>query len=360
MLAKIAPTTNNFHRVARYLIQGKAGTTPSPKRIAWTKGHNLPSDDPELAAKIMTATASLSPRTRKAVYHLMIGWHAREGPTPEVMQEIAIETLLRAGLSENEALLVAHGDSAHPHVHLMINRVHPITGKAWQTSHDFARFDRIMQDLADQYGFSVAPVHRFNPEATYDQPKGPNTPATFAAKRGAPTRRPQWSRHHADTFGARLSADLPTGATLDDLQDLLTDYGLSLTHKGQGLIIGDAQSYTKFSSLGLVLSGKDTIQRRPVPHTKRQPQPRRSFFDVDTVDLARAFAAWGLLDHSDVQAAVIEANEVRNQTRHHTLIDKLINSHHTATMLSPTTPRHRPRIAQTKQHQKCPQRGHRN
>ena len=38
MLAKVAPPTNDFATLARYLVHGKPGTVPDPKRVAWTFG----------------------------------------------------------------------------------------------------------------------------------------------------------------------------------------------------------------------------------------------------------------------------------------------------------------------------------
>jgi hypothetical protein len=67
MLAKVAPPTRDFFALTRYLVRGKAGHASSPDRVAWMMAQNLPSDDPELAA-----TAALSPRTRRAAYHLMV------------------------------------------------------------------------------------------------------------------------------------------------------------------------------------------------------------------------------------------------------------------------------------------------
>lgn len=71
-----------------YLVNGNS-KTPDPKRVAWTISHNLPTDDPEQAAKLMTATAQLSKRCKKAAYHAMIAWAPDEKPSPEIMQIVA-------------------------------------------------------------------------------------------------------------------------------------------------------------------------------------------------------------------------------------------------------------------------------
>lgn len=64
MLTSVSAPFDDFAGLSRYLVAGKPGTTPHPGRVAWRKAHNLPSDDPELAAKFMEATAALSPARR--------------------------------------------------------------------------------------------------------------------------------------------------------------------------------------------------------------------------------------------------------------------------------------------------------
>jgi hypothetical protein len=59
---------------------------------------------------------------------------------------------------------------------MLINRVHPTTGKAWDSKHDFALFDRIMRQLSDEYGFEYVPAHRFNPDLTDERPSKPTSP----------------------------------------------------------------------------------------------------------------------------------------------------------------------------------------
>ena len=138
MLAQLEKPTNDFFALARYLVHGDTHPTP-PERVAWIITQNLVTEDPELAAKIMRATAALSQRCVKACLHTIIAWHPDEQPTAEIMQEIALKTLEMAGLVEHQAFVMGHGDKAHPHLHMMINRVHPETGRAWSDAHSHRR-----------------------------------------------------------------------------------------------------------------------------------------------------------------------------------------------------------------------------
>ncbi|AHB50243.1 hypothetical protein W911_12065 [Hyphomicrobium nitrativorans NL23] len=319
MLAKIAPPANDFHALARYLVRGKSGN-PHPKRVAWVFTQNLPTDDPELAAKYMEATAQLSARTRKAAYHLMIAWHANERPTPEAMQDVARQTLQLTGLAEHQALVMGHGDKPHPHLHILLNRVHPDTGRAWKTSQDFARLDRIMRELADAHGFAFVPAHTFNPDVTDTLPQLPDSPATYAGKRGAPTLRPQWSKAQARVMGERLSEDLTMDATPEDMQDILAQHGVALETKGKGHVVGNAHGYAKLSSLGLTASAKHLARAVDALPSQLQyftpsERHRSTVFDVDAVDIARAFHSIGLLTKEDVRAAIDDARVQRQQRR---------------------------------------------
>lgn len=314
MLAQLEKPTHDFLALATYLIHGDQQPT-SANRVAWAISQNLPTDDPILAAQYMTATAELSKRCHNACYHAMISWHPDERPSPEIMQGIARKTLALAELGEHQALMMGHGDKAHPHLHMMINRVHPETGRAWSTSHDYRRFDRIMKQLADEYGFQYAPAHAFEPELTETADKAPNSKATYAAKRGANTGRPQWSRATARQIGEEISEDLDRAATWNDVEFALAKQGLSLEQKGHGLVAGTNTGYVKFSALGLTVSAKglerrfgtsyaaDKTTRRP---PVRKPSQHRPWWAVDAVDIVRS------IGHKDeVRDALHDARTAR-------------------------------------------------
>lgn len=309
MLAQLETPTNDFAALAAYLIHGRERPT-SPDRVAWTFAQNMATDDPMLAATIMTATAEQSRRCRHACYHAMIAWATEERPSPEQMQAIARATLEMAGLGEHQALVMGHGDKAHPHLHMMINRVHPETGRAWSTSHDYRRFDRIMKQLSETHGFEYVPGHAFEPQLTDGAPKRPNSRARYAARKGAATNRPQWSRAAAREMGERLSVHLDAASTWDDLEALLATEGLTLEPKGQGYVAGTPASYVKLSALGLTRSAKSFLRHR-LPTSRRtvRPQPpsrspvsTRHLWTVDAIDIAKALGS-----REDVRHAVRDA-----------------------------------------------------
>lgn len=307
MLAAVMPPHNDFHTLARYLLLGKNGKG-SPERVAWVFAQNLPTDDPMLAATYMQATAERSRRCKNAAYHTIISWHEAERPSAKVMQEIARRTLDLAGLAGHQALVMGHGDTAHRHLHMMINRVSPVTGRAWSTSHDFKRFDRIMRELAGEYGFQYVPAHSFDPHLTDDQPKKPNKRATYAAKRGASTDRLQWSRRAARTLAGQLSEHLDPASSFDDIVDALQTYGLEVEPKGKGFVAGNRSSYVKLSALGLSPGSMNTSKKRVGRRRPGSPwRPTRSTFSLDEVDIARAIGS-----RDELRAAIDRAKVKRH------------------------------------------------
>ena len=116
----------------------------SSGRVEWMEYRNLATDDPHLASTIMAATAKsqndlkrqagaslAGNKSDKTVYHYSLGWNPSEkdGLTKAEMLRAADESLRALGAEGNQAALIAHNDTAHPHVHVIINRVHPETGK---------------------------------------------------------------------------------------------------------------------------------------------------------------------------------------------------------------------------------------
>ena len=73
---------------------------------------------------------------KKPVLHYTLAWPKDERPDRAEMNRAAEETLKALGLERHQALIVAHNDKTHPHVHLVVNRVDPETGKAAKLGND--------------------------------------------------------------------------------------------------------------------------------------------------------------------------------------------------------------------------------
>ncbi len=280
MLANVPRPGRDFFGAARYLIHGPANTPPNPKRVLWTTTRNLASDDPTLAAKIMTATARVSVRVERPVYHLIISWSPEEMPARDAIERVVDTTLADIGLSGHQALLVAHGDTSNSHVHVMVNRVHADTGVAWSTSHDYARIERSIFKQASAMGFRAVPGRHSEGGSKRNLARVRARGAMLKARKEPDTLKP-WTRIEIGRIKPQLELMLEAAPTWDELHRQIDAFGGAIEVKGQGQIIRDNRrtGYVKLSALGKQhrLGGLETrfgesfadhaTRRLPVPAT---------------------------------------------------------------------------------------------
>ena len=120
---------SGFGGLTRYLLKGKT-SDPNPDWVAWTSTRELALEDPQDAALLMRITAAQG-RTEQPVQHLSISLAPGEHLSREQWEQVIDRTLKDLGLEGHQVLIVAHRDTDHEHIHLMVNRVHPETLRTW-------------------------------------------------------------------------------------------------------------------------------------------------------------------------------------------------------------------------------------
>ncbi|WP_274630762.1 relaxase/mobilization nuclease domain-containing protein [Arvimicrobium flavum] len=128
--------------------------------MLFTMTVNLPTDNPDKAFGWMAYTALRQDEIKRAagavatgrklvnsVYSYSLAWAPDETPTKEEMLEAAFASMHKLGLASHEAVLIAHNDTPHPHIHIIANRVHPATGLAAPLSKDHL----VLSEWAEAY-----------------------------------------------------------------------------------------------------------------------------------------------------------------------------------------------------------------
>jgi len=167
MIPKIHAKGHSFAGVANYVLHDKDRAT-TDDRVEWTETLNLATQDPNVAWRIMVATALDQDRLKEQagvkktgrkssahVLHYTLSWHEdeAEGLTRDEMLHAAKESLAVLGrkakgttreqfADEHQALIVCHNDEPQPHVHIIVNRVHPEHGIMLTTSKDRLNLSR--------------------------------------------------------------------------------------------------------------------------------------------------------------------------------------------------------------------------
>lgn len=140
MIIRMLSSGTSFAGLTKYLTRDPGAETS--ERVAWTQTLNCANDhlpsavnemlwsvrDAELL-KEQAGIAAGGRALRKPVKHLSLNWSPEEDPTREQMMEATDGFLRHMGWSDHQAVLVAHDDKEHRHVHVMLNVVNPETGK---------------------------------------------------------------------------------------------------------------------------------------------------------------------------------------------------------------------------------------
>lgn len=164
MVPRISARGHSFKGAGQYYLHDKQAQTK--ERVVWTHTHNLPTDDADKAFKWMAYTAMNAGRLKAAaggshagrkskagsVYSFSLAWHPEQNPDKETMLDSALTTMDMLGLSEHEAVMVAHNDREHPHVHVILNLVHPESGKTAVPSYDRLTLSRWAEGLEKNDG----------------------------------------------------------------------------------------------------------------------------------------------------------------------------------------------------------------
>lgn len=171
MVPNIAKSGSSFRGAGKYYLHDKAAERDGERkpetheRVAFTATRNCVNDDPQRAIDEMWATAAAQTELKRAsglslggrkctdpVKTISLSWHPSETPTPEQMIAAADSYLTRMSWSEHQALYVGHNDTAHPHIHIILNRVHPETGRVLDDRKDYRRAQEWALDYEKEHG----------------------------------------------------------------------------------------------------------------------------------------------------------------------------------------------------------------
>lgn len=191
MINVITNFGTSFKGLAAYLLSDI--DREGDERVAWTETHGLATEDPQQAYKIMIATAKSQAdlkdqagiaktgnKSHKHVMHYVLSWH------PDEHGEIDRDEMLAAAKAsmsylgvyegeklgknkktgkpiiakrtqhadEHQALIVCHdeGPGKAPHIHIMLNRVHPEHGVMLPDSKDYEKLSAWALDYRTAQG----------------------------------------------------------------------------------------------------------------------------------------------------------------------------------------------------------------
>lgn len=165
MVPKIAAKGTSFKGAAAYYLHDKEADTD--ERVEWTETRNIATSKPELAWRIMAATAldqrrlkdnagikSTGRKSANVVMTYSLSWHPdeKEELTKQEMLRAANDSLKAIGAENHQVIIVCHNDEPHPHVHLMVNRVSPKDGRLLPSSKEKLNLSKWAQGYEQDRG----------------------------------------------------------------------------------------------------------------------------------------------------------------------------------------------------------------
>lgn len=181
MIVKILSRGKSFKGLSTYLTHDADAKTD--ERVAWTHTLNLANDDVPCAVNEMLWTARDAEllkqeagvraggrATENPVKHLSLNWAPDQNPTREHMIETTEHFLRQMKWHEHQAVLVAHDDKSHAHVHVMLNVVHPETGLRFDDAFERRRVQAWALEYEREQGRVYCEQRLMNPAERLDAP----------------------------------------------------------------------------------------------------------------------------------------------------------------------------------------------
>lgn len=246
-----------FRQNIEYLIRGDKqpdGSRPYPNdgsgRVSEIHVWNVPGlDGQRNAAELRRATDWMSDSAglnrqlaSSAVLHYQLAAAPEDRDkidrTPGFWRAVGSQALQSLDLEHHQAAIVVHADTDHPHCHLIVNRVDPITARAANPWNDVIRLERAMRQVEQKFGLRSVQGRHVDAQTLRPIPR----------QRPIPKTRPVSNRIAEEEVARdwrRRLADKPfsTAKTWDELAARLAESGLHLETSGRGLrIAGDFTS----------------------------------------------------------------------------------------------------------------------
>lgn len=218
--------------------------------------------DREVMTEIMNHDAKKVEKNGKfkgnPVYHYTINWPDGEHPTKEQAHKAVEQTLKALGMHECQATYAIHRDTDNEHVHVLVNRVHPVKGIiVGPPRRDYLILDKAMRQIEIEQGWRHAPGPNVVVPDRDGNPAIVRMTKAERAAHGVAIPDPTKIRESQQAIRSEKNTGVPSfqkwlaqeaskevkeaisrpGATWADVHVAMAKRGCSLEVKGSGLII---------------------------------------------------------------------------------------------------------------------------
>ena len=194
-------------------------------KVAWVRISNCVSEEPGCAIFEIERLQEMNTRARAdRSYHLVVSFPAGERPTRDQFEAIEDEICAGLGYAGHQRLSAVHTNTDNLHIHIAINRVHPVTLRCIEPYYDHRELAGLCRRLEAK--------HALRPDNHIGAPTLSEPARTGASGEGSMLNR---TPHPVGKVPAECRA---TGAGWQDLHAVLERYGLEIRPDRGGPVIG--------------------------------------------------------------------------------------------------------------------------
>jgi len=154
LIAKVIPSSGSgsgsFGRMANYVTdQANDG-----EKADWIRISNCITDDYSMALTDIKAVQDSNTRAKHKAYHFVLSFPQGEKPSDEIIQAAEDQAIEALGFDEHQRISALHTNTDAPHLHVVVNTVHPETLKVHNQNNDFIILDRVCKYVEQEHGLT--------------------------------------------------------------------------------------------------------------------------------------------------------------------------------------------------------------
>lgn len=266
MIAKAIPAktaTSSIARLTQYIsglqVSGDPAGWPAladyildaqsdGAKVSYVRMSNLYSDELGPAVKeIMLVQEKNTRAVGDKNYHLVISFPHGEIPNKEQLDDIEDKLVEAIGLGEHQRVSAAHDDKDHYHLHVAINKVHPVTFRNISPSWDHPALMKKCEELEIKHGLIRTNHERGGENA---KTKSPHEGTSFK----------QWI---LDKAHDHILAAINNCNNWQEFNQAIAKFDIVIRPRGSGLVIASIASgvHVKASSINRALSHDNLVAK---------------------------------------------------------------------------------------------------
>ena len=214
-----------------------------------------------LDAAILEIEATQARNTRSKIdktYHLIVSFQEDEIVGQEKLFDIEDEICRAIGLGDHQRISAAHQDTDNQHIHIAINKIHPISHLAIEPYYDYMKLDKACAELEYKHELQTDNRIADTQDRALDETWQSGKAGDMEAYNGMNSFQ-RWIGERKEDICQHLS----TAKSWADVHKGLGQYGLTIRPRGAGMVISakEEKATMKASELGRKFS-KGVLERR--------------------------------------------------------------------------------------------------